>query len=84
MRGPTIYNLLPDANGVVKVERKLLGDRQHLHVYAEDLTSAVLHEAALPEAPTKLQDLPPGAKPRSTKGFYRTQRGDDPYQPGRR
>lgn len=54
---PTIYNLVPDANGVVKIDRKLLGDRQHVHVYAEDLTSAVLHEAALPEAPTKFQDL---------------------------
>ena len=54
---PAIYNLVPDENGVVRIDRKLIGDRQHVQVYAEDLTSAVLHEAALAEVPTKFQDL---------------------------
>jgi len=54
---PAIYNLVPDAMGVVRVDRKLLGDRQHVHVYAEDLYSAVYRSFALPELPTKFQDL---------------------------
>jgi hypothetical protein len=55
--GPAIYNLVPDAMGIVRVDRKLLGDRQHIHVYAEDLHSAVYRSFALPELQTKFQDL---------------------------
>ena len=54
---PAIFNLVPDAQGVVRIERKLLGDRQHVQLYAEDLHSAVFRSFALPEVPTKFQDL---------------------------
>lgn len=53
---PTIYNLIPDKHGIVRIERKLLGDRQHLQVYAEDLKDAVWRTLALPEGPTKFAD----------------------------
>ncbi|MEY4483459.1 MAG: hypothetical protein RL693_911, partial [Verrucomicrobiota bacterium] len=53
---PTIYNLIPDKDGVVRIERKALGDRQHLQVYAEDLKDAVWRTLALPEVPTKFAD----------------------------
>ncbi|HEY2342577.1 MAG TPA: hypothetical protein VGH90_06095, partial [Chthoniobacteraceae bacterium] len=36
---------------------KLLGDRQDVQIYAEDLASAELKEIALPEQATKFQDL---------------------------
>lgn len=55
-RAPTIYNLIPDNDGVVRIERKALGDRQHLQVYAEDLKDAVWRTLALPEVPTKFAD----------------------------
>jgi hypothetical protein len=47
----------PDKNGVVRIDRKLLGDRQHVQIYAEDLASAVWRSVALPEQPTKFRDL---------------------------
>ncbi|CAN5688056.1 hypothetical protein BH11VER1_BH11VER1_33680 [soil metagenome] len=53
---PTIYNLIPDKDGIVRIERKLLGDRQHLQIYAEDLKDAVWRTLALPEVPTKFAD----------------------------
>ena len=52
-----IYNLVPDAQGVVRIDRKLLGDRQDLQVYAEDLDCAELREIGLPEQSTKFRDL---------------------------
>lgn len=54
---PVLLNVTPDANGVVRIDRKQLGDRQHVQIYAEDLTSAVFRSFALPEVPTKFQDL---------------------------
>ncbi|HTF13386.1 MAG TPA: hypothetical protein VK643_01845, partial [Burkholderiales bacterium] len=54
---PAIYNLLPDKDGVVRIDRKALGDRQHVQIYAEDLTNAVWRSFALPEAGTKFSDL---------------------------
>ncbi|MCX6898257.1 MAG: autotransporter-associated beta strand repeat-containing protein [Verrucomicrobia bacterium] len=54
---PAIYNLVPDKDGVVRVDRKRLGDRQHVQVYAEDLANAVWRSFALPEAGTKFADL---------------------------
>ncbi len=54
---PVFYNLVPDKNGVVSIPRKLLGDRQQVQVYAEDLSSAVHRSFALAEAPAKFQDL---------------------------
>ncbi len=52
-----LYNLVPDAQGVVRIDRKLLGDRQDVQIYAEDLESAELKEIGLPEQPVKFQDL---------------------------
>ncbi len=54
---PAIYNLIPDKDGTVKIERKLLGDRQHVQIYAEDLANAVWRTITMPEAPTKFTDL---------------------------
>ncbi len=54
---PVLYNLVPDNDGVVRIDRKALGDRQYLQLYAEDLTSAAWRTLALPEVPAKFQDL---------------------------
>jgi len=54
---PVIFNLIPDKDGVVRVPRNLLGDRQFIEVYAEDLSNAVQRHMVLPEAGTKLTDL---------------------------
>ncbi|MEA3208203.1 MAG: hypothetical protein QOE70_1260 [Chthoniobacter sp.] len=63
-----LYNLVPDKDGIVRIDRKALGDRQYVQVYAEDLSSAVWRTLALPEVPTKFQDL-------------RLARGLDPAKP---
>ncbi|MGB8166133.1 MAG: hypothetical protein WCF18_01495 [Chthoniobacteraceae bacterium] len=65
---PTLYNLTPGNDGVVRIDRKALGDRQYVQLYAEDLTSAVWRAFSLPEVPTKFQDL-------------RLARGLDPAKP---
>ncbi|MEO6752186.1 MAG: hypothetical protein ABIP85_10440, partial [Chthoniobacteraceae bacterium] len=54
---PAIYNLLPDKDGVVRIDRKILGDRQHVQIYAEDLANAEWRSFALPEVPVKFTDL---------------------------
>lgn len=54
---PVLYNLVPDEKGVVRIDLKALGDRQHVQIYVEDLTSAAWRTVALPEVPTKFQDL---------------------------
>jgi hypothetical protein len=53
---PAIYNFLPDKDGTVRIDRKILGDRQHVQIYAEDLANAEWRSFALPEAPTKFAD----------------------------
>lgn len=53
---PVIYNLIPDKDGVVRIERKMLGDRQHVQIYAEDLQNASWRTLTLPEVPTKFAD----------------------------
>jgi len=53
---PTLYNLLPDKDGVVRIDRKVLGDRQHVQIYVEDLGSAEWQSFALSETATKLAD----------------------------
>lgn len=53
---PVFYNLVPDKDGIVRIERKALGDRQHVQIYAEDLTSAVWRTVSLPEVETKFAD----------------------------
>jgi hypothetical protein len=54
---PALYNLLPDKDGIVRIDRKSLGDRQNVQVYAEDLANAVWQSFALPEVPTRFTDL---------------------------
>lgn len=54
---PVILNLIPDKDGVVKIDRKALGDRQHVQIYAEDPANAVWRTIALTEVPTKFTDL---------------------------
>lgn len=53
---PVIYNLVPDKDGIVRIERKMLGDRQHVQIYAEDLQNASWRMLTLPEVPTKFAD----------------------------
>ncbi len=54
---PVVYNLVPDKDGVVRLPRKALGDRQQVQVYAEDLENAVWRKFSLPDAGTKFMDL---------------------------
>jgi hypothetical protein len=54
---PVIYNLIPDAQGTVRIDRKALGDRQHVQVYVEDAYSAHARYIALPEVNTAIRDL---------------------------
>ena len=53
---PVLYNLVPDKDRVIRIDRKALGDRYFVQVYAEDLTTAVQRNIALPERPTVLFD----------------------------
>lgn len=53
---PVIYNLIPDKEGIVRIERKALGDRQHIQIYAEDLENASWRTLSLPESNTKFAD----------------------------
>ena len=53
---PVIYNLVPDKDGIVRIERKMLGDRQHIQIYAEDLQNASWRTLTLPEVPTQFGD----------------------------
>jgi hypothetical protein len=53
---PVIFNLIPEADGTVKIPREALGDRHHLQVYAEDLGTAVWRKIALAEQGIKLSD----------------------------
>ncbi len=52
-----IFNLVPDANGIVRIDRKALGDRQYVQVYAEDRSTAVWRSVGLPEQHLKLHEL---------------------------
>lgn len=54
---PVIYNLLPDKDGIVRLSRTELGDRQQVQIYAEDLENAVWQKFSLPEVTTKFTDL---------------------------
>lgn len=54
---PVLYNLAPDKDGIVRVSRADLKDRQHIQVYVEDLNSAAWQTLALAEVPTKFRDL---------------------------
>lgn len=52
------HNLVPDGNGVITLDRKQLGDRQHLHVLAVDDENAAYRTLSLPEgAGVAIRDL---------------------------
>ncbi|MGV3530792.1 MAG: hypothetical protein ACO1QR_00375, partial [Chthoniobacteraceae bacterium] len=54
---PVHYNLTPDAQGIIRLDRKALGDRQYVQIYVEDLHSAQWRSFALPEVATAVRDL---------------------------
>ncbi len=54
---PVLFNLKPDENGVVRIERKALGDRHFVQILAEDTATSAWRNIALPEVPAAQQDL---------------------------
>ena len=54
---PVVYNLVPDAAGVVRLPFQSLGDRQHVQIYAEDPFHAAWETLALGERVTRFRDL---------------------------
>jgi hypothetical protein len=54
--GPVLYNSVPDKDGVVRIDRKLFGDRQLVQIYAEDLQDGVWKQVALPDLDAELKD----------------------------
>jgi hypothetical protein len=54
--GPVLYNSVPDKDGVVRIDRKVLGDRQLVQIYAEDLEEGVWKQIALPDLDAELKD----------------------------
>ncbi|HEX8309849.1 MAG TPA: hypothetical protein VF614_00935, partial [Chthoniobacteraceae bacterium] len=54
---PVIFNLIPDADGIVSVDRKLLGDRHHVQIYADNGETAILREFAFPAATAEFRDV---------------------------
>jgi autotransporter-associated beta strand protein len=53
---PVILNLTPDEQGLLHIDRKALGDRQQIQVYAENLTSAVWRTLAVGDVQAKFED----------------------------
>jgi hypothetical protein len=54
--GAVLYNSVPDKDGVVRIDRKILGDRQLVQIYAEDLQDGVWKQVALPDLDAELKD----------------------------
>ncbi len=48
-QAPVVYNLLPDENGVVTIDRADLGDRQQVHVLAVNESNAAYRQLSLAE-----------------------------------
>lgn len=71
---PVMYNLIPDQNGVVWIDRNWLGDRQYIQVLAADLNDAVWNSLALPEVATKSRDLRLTRPLDPTKAFTETRK----------
>lgn len=57
VEAPALFNLVPDAEGRVKVPVASLGDRQHFQIYAEDPFQAVWASITAKERPTRFKDL---------------------------
>ncbi len=55
--GVTLWNLVPDEKGLVKVKLADLKDRQFLRILAVDRDSSVLRDISLADAKTQLRDL---------------------------
>lgn len=53
---PAIYNLVPNDQGLVRIDRKALGDRHFIQIYAEDLSGAAWQNITLKEQPLALRD----------------------------
>ncbi len=58
LEAPVFYNLLPDENGVVKLKRSDMGDRQEIHVLAINASNTAYRRLALKEGEgTAIRDL---------------------------
>ncbi len=54
---PVFYNLAPDKDGMVRLDRKALGSRQYIQVCATSTSGSAWASLALPETPVALRDL---------------------------
>ena len=54
---PVLFNLKPDEKGLVRIDRKALGDRHYLQILAEDAATSAWRNLALAEVPAARQDL---------------------------
>lgn len=52
-----LANLVPDKNGVIEIDRKIFGDRHHLHIVAADDRNTVYRDMPLVEGKERLIDL---------------------------
>ena len=55
--GVLLANLVPDKNGVVRIPKEKLGDRQDVHVVAIGRTDAVFRRVSLADAGAKFRDM---------------------------
>jgi hypothetical protein len=55
--GVLLANLVPDKNGVVRIPKAKLGDRQDVHVVAIGRTDAVFRRVSLADAGAKFRDM---------------------------
>ena len=55
--GATLFNLVPDKDGVIKIKRADLGDRQFLRILALDSDSSVMRDLSLDDVKTSVRDL---------------------------
>ncbi len=55
--GVLLANLAPDEDGVVRIEKEKLGDRQDVHVVAVGRTDTVFRRVSLADADAKFRDL---------------------------
>ncbi len=67
---PVFYNLAPDKDGIVRIDRKALGDRQYVQVCAVGESGAAWNSLALPETPFALRDLRLEQSLDPAKAFY--------------
>ncbi len=54
---PLLANMIPDADGRIRIPSSALGDRPQVLVYAEDLESAAWKFIDVPSSPTQFRDL---------------------------